>query len=226
MTTRPRARTRGFTLTEMAVVVAIVGIVAALAYDSLERHLPRAHIANTATELQSLLHGARQTALAGGRDVLVMVFPNCPNPEGTGRVVVYQNGDPAFFTDAGTPNFAGYDCTVLAAGAASEVLSTLDFPRSVRVGPANGLGLSRRLAAPYDRIDVTRDCAFCNGDGTSRRGAIRFDSRGRAWFHDRNGAAMAAPAGSSFSITSAEIGGTRALVIQASTGSVLAVNEG
>jgi prepilin-type N-terminal cleavage/methylation domain-containing protein len=221
-----RTRPRGFTLVELAVTVAIVGIVAALAYSSLERFRPRAHIANTATELQSLLHGARQTALASGREVLVMVFPNCPTREGTGRVVVYQNGDPAFFSGGGAPNFAGYDCTVQAAGPGSEVLDVLDFPQGVRVGPATGLGLSRRLAAPYDRIDVTRDCAFCDGDGAARRGAIRFDSRGRAWFHDRNGPAMAAPSGSSFSVASTEIGGTRALVIQASTGSVHAVNEG
>jgi prepilin-type N-terminal cleavage/methylation domain-containing protein len=216
---------RGFTLVELAVVVAIVCVVAALAGASLARLRPRAHLANTASELQALLRGARQAALASGRDVVVMFFPSAVTPEGTGRVIVYEDGTFDFFSDAPAVNFDDYDPLVLRVGARGDVLSTLDFPASVGVGPANGLGASATLNAPYDGIVVSRDCSFCRPDG-DRRGAVRFDGRGRATFHQANGA-PAPSKGASVSVTSPELGGdTRMLIITSSTGAVRAVSGG
>src|SRR5512141_3104326 len=72
------------------VVVAIVGVTAALAYDGLRRARPRATFDGVAAELQSLVHQARQQALMAGVPVAVLVFPNFPQPS-TGRIVVVQD---------------------------------------------------------------------------------------------------------------------------------------
>jgi prepilin-type N-terminal cleavage/methylation domain-containing protein len=211
---------RGFTLIEAAVTVAIISIVAALTYSSLERYRPRADLANAAAELQSLVHQARQAALASGVPVFVLVFPDLDTGGGArGRVVVYQDGDFSFLQTPATVDFDAYDPTALPAGARSEVLSTLDLPRGVTFGPATGLGADATLPAPYAGVDVTKACSFC-ASGGDHRGAIQFDSRGRATFHDANGTALPDVVGVSLSVTSAAVGGPRTLLITAGTGSV------
>jgi len=93
-----RASSRGFTLIEMMVTVAIIAIVAALAYGSIARQRPRANLMGTATELQALLRNARQNALSTSRDTVVLFLPQAANGEqGTGRVVVIEDATHTFF---------------------------------------------------------------------------------------------------------------------------------
>jgi prepilin-type N-terminal cleavage/methylation domain-containing protein len=223
-----RNRAGGFTLVEAAVVVAIVAVVAALAYTSIARFRPRANLANTATELQSLIHGARQAALANGRDVLVLLFPDQATSTGTGRVIVYEDAASDFFSDAAAVNFDGYAPGTLATGPGDEVLSTLDFDAGVTLGPATGRGPGATLERPYDLIVVSTDCSFCSA-GAGRRGAIRFDARGRAAFFDGNGLPLSEnneDRGASFTIESAETGDLRTLVITSATGSIRVLQRG
>jgi len=65
----------GFTLIELAIVVAIMAALAAIAWSNIWRLRPRAQLADASSELVALVHGARQHALATGNDVAVMVFP-------------------------------------------------------------------------------------------------------------------------------------------------------
>jgi hypothetical protein len=114
---------------------------------------------------------------------------------------------------------------VPAADARGEVLDTMDLPPGVTFGPANGLGDGATLPAPYARVVVDEACSFC-ADAGDHRGAMRFDSRGRATFHAANGAALAEVDGVSLSLTSAAVGGPRTLVISAGTGSIRAIIRG
>ncbi len=128
----------GFTLVELAVVVAIISVLGALAWSNIWRLRPRAQLADATSELVALVHGARQHALATGNDVAVMVFPTYAASGATGRVIVYEDGNADFFSDLGAVNFAGYDPAALARGSRSQIVADYDLPRNVVVGPTAG----------------------------------------------------------------------------------------
>lgn len=220
-----RHRSRGFTLIEIAFVVAIMAALGALAYASVGRLRPRAELASSAAELQSLLHGARQQALASGHPVAVLFFPDFANGDGQGRVIVYEDGQFDFFS-TGAVNFDAYNPATPASAALSQVVATFDLPRGILLGPLDGMGASAALAAPWDGIAVTSACSFCTTSG-ARRGAIVFDPRGRASFYSQNGPRMAVQKGGSVTIHAPELGSaSRTLVITSSTGAVRAYING
>jgi prepilin-type N-terminal cleavage/methylation domain-containing protein len=203
-----RPNQRGFTLIEMVVVLAIVGVLASLAVSSWRRARPRATFSGTSAEIQSLVHLARQQALSSGVNVAVMIFPGYARPgsEGTGRIIVIQDDtDPtqSLFAASAALKFGSYDPGVLAAPANGSVVTTLDLPKGIVVGPADGMGPDV-LPFPYNGIITNLDCSFCSGAGATRRGAIVFDSRGRTTFRDENGA-VAQPQGGSFTVTSQDL---------------------
>ncbi len=209
-------------------VVTIVMVLGMLSWSNLWRLRPRAQLADASSEIVALVHGARQQALASGHDVVVMVFPAHANGSGTGRVVLYEDGDQALLTAGGSPNFGSYDPAALSSASQSAVIATFDFPATVSVGPAAGAGASASLPAPLASIAINTDCSFCRSTG-DRRGAIRFDARGRAWFYGDvtgTGQPLAGIQGGSFSITSPETGGQRTLIVTSGTGSVSLRQQG
>lgn len=217
-----RQPSRGFTLIEMMVTVAIIGVVVALAYSNLGRLRTRATLATTSTELHSILHGARMSAVASSRDVGVLFFPSTSGQAGSmGRIIVYEDGNFDFFA-AGTVKFSDYVPTSNLAGSLSQILTTYDLPAGVVIGPVTGMGSSAVLPAPLDGVDVRKDCSFCD-TATVRRGAIRFDSRGKATFYDAAGI-KTVTGGAAFSLTSTEVGGLKVFAVVASTGAVRLVN--
>ena len=225
-----RGTQNGFTLVEMAVVVAIAAVIATLAYASVARMRPRGELASVTAELQAAIHGARLTAMADQRNVVVMFFPQYPIRQGIGRVIIYEDGDfNLFSTVAGVdPTFDGYDPAVLAAGPNSRVLDTIDLPRGVVFGPPTGMGAGAILPAPLNLVNVTTFCSFCLAGG-DQRGALVFDPTGRLSYYSANGPPLGTAdlaQGASLSLFSAEVGGTRTLVIGTTTGSVRAVNRG
>lgn len=220
---------RGFTLIEAAVVMAIIAVVTGMAWSSFGRMRPRSHLVAATNEMISLLHGARQSALASGRDVAVLVFPSFAGHDGTGRIVVYEDGNFDFFSAAGTVNFDGFSPATLATGSRSQVLSVMDLPTGVTVGPDTGMGPGASLPAPLATVDVTVACSFC-GNLSDGRGAIKYDARGRAWFYGRNGpptlTAGSASPGGSLSLQAPEVGGLRTIVVAPTTGTARSINNG
>ena len=210
---------RGFTMVEATVVVAIVALLAAIAIPSLLRQRPRAQLAAATAEVLSLVHGARQQALATGRDVWVIVFPDFVSSEGTGRVVVYEDGN-FDFSIVNAPGGVDLDRIVPGAPASanlSRVVTSMDLPAGVTFG-TDGTGPST-LPAPLAGINLTLGCSFC-GNLTDHRGAIRFDSRGRASFYGRAGVPLTTT-GAALNLTSSPtIQGQRTLVVTPITGSV------
>jgi prepilin-type N-terminal cleavage/methylation domain-containing protein len=220
-----RTRTsNGFTLVEVVVVLTIMAVLASLAYVSIARQSPRASLATSVSEIQSLIHQARQSALASGQDVAVMIFPNWVRGEQRGRIVVYRDGDFGLFS-GGVVDFAGYNPSNLAAGPNSEVLAHFDFPKGVTVGPATGMGAAAVLQAPLAGVVVNVACSFCQAGGN---GAIRFSSSGQATFYGSGATlstALPAVTGHSLSFTSSTVGGPRTLVVLSFGGAVMSISE-
>lgn len=201
-----REPTRGFTMVELVVAISIVAILGALAYDTMRRARPRATFSGVAVELQAVVHGARLQALADGMPVAVLVFPDYVTPGGgQGRIIVYEDGAQPdgtfpFFkatVPAGVLNFDGYDPAALAATPPGRVVTTLDLPPGVKIGPPIGLGVAA-LPFPYGGVTTNVACSFCTG--TNRRGAIAFDQRGRVSFYSASGTPIAGVSGGSVSI--------------------------
>jgi prepilin-type N-terminal cleavage/methylation domain-containing protein len=174
----------GITLIELMVVIAVIGILSVVAFDSMRRSRPRASFSSVSAELQSLVHSARQQALASGVEVAVLVFPRYANGESTGRIVILQNATEvgqSFLNKNALVNLKNYDPARLAAPAGGQVVATLDLPSGILVGPTTGSGQAG-LPFPYDAIALDVDCSFC-GTAADHRGAIVFDGRGRSDFY-------------------------------------------
>jgi prepilin-type N-terminal cleavage/methylation domain-containing protein len=221
-----RKRTsRGFTLVELAVVLAIIVVLSALAIPNIARQRPRARLASATAELQSLLHAARQQALASGRDVWVVVFPSYANGDSTGRVVVYEDGsfDFSVANAPGGMDLDRFSPVTQAVGAASQIVTTMDLPTTVTFGTDGSAPVA--LVAPLAGINTTVACSFC-GNLSDGRGGIRFDSRGRASFYGRAGAPLTTTGGALNVTAAPSVAGTRTLVVTPRTGVVQVLTNG
>lgn len=83
LTLRPsptsRRKSHGFTLLEVMVVVAIMGVLAALAAPSFNPLIERWRVRQVAEQLQSTLHFARSEAIKRGGRVVIEKLPNNTN---------------------------------------------------------------------------------------------------------------------------------------------------
>ncbi|HTP52588.1 MAG TPA: prepilin-type N-terminal cleavage/methylation domain-containing protein [Anaeromyxobacteraceae bacterium] len=219
-------RQSGFTMIEALITVAVTVALGMLAFSSLWRLRPRAHLADASSELASLVYGARQEALATGNNVAVLVFPGYAGPNSTGRVIVYEDGDFTLFNAAAIPNFANYNPAAPPHGPNSTIISTWDVPFAVTVGPATGMGAAAVLPAPFAAIPVNVDCSFCANLAFGRAGAVVFDAHGWASFYSNVGAPIANLTGGSLSLAAPDVNGQRTLIITSATGSVTLWNTG
>ena len=242
---RAKRLSKGFTLVEMAIVLAIAVLLTLLAYTTLQRDKPRANLAASAAELQSLLHQARQTALGSANPVSVLIYPNYSPPASaavaaTGYFIVYQDACFEFFS--ATVNNCNqhyatyqYQLATLPAGVnatgtvQSVVIDTMSLPRGVIVGPATGMGAGTTLSFPLAAVAVNVACSFCGTTG----GAVSFDSTGKASFYSLSGATVTGPlnlTGGSISLgydpKVTDATGQRTLIILPISGAVQLINNG
>ena len=108
---------KGFTLIELMIVIAIIGVLAAIAYPSYERYVVKSKRADMMTELQNIASNLQSEKLAQGSYKKVMlksIFSSTPN---NGTVNFPATGT-ALYTVTVTPNdtanLSGAEWTIIA----------------------------------------------------------------------------------------------------------------
>lgn len=193
---------RGFTLLEMMVVVAIIGIVSAMSVSTFSQLGARNATQSAANDIHSMLQSMRARATLRGSDVYVIVYPTYKKTGlttgtttgGPGAIFFYEDADGDFMTGTGSCNGAS-ECSWTNFNPPLDVRSAPterdrlvqsifldDYPKAnVRFGKE----LSKVYGVPFKALDAsanTLGCSFCGGV----RGAVVF-SDGQALFVDAGG---------------------------------------
>ena len=95
---------KGFTLIELMIVVAIIGVLAAIAYPSYESFIVKSKRADMMTELQNVASNLQSEKLAQGsynKVVLNSLFSSTPNSDGEAN---FPATGTALYTVTATPN--------------------------------------------------------------------------------------------------------------------------
>lgn len=181
-------RASGFTLLEVMIVVAILGVLTALSVVTFDAMGKRGALQNAAFDLQSTLSSSRTRAMSRGYPVWVVFYANANRKGQTGGagafMVVEDSG--SFYVR----NPAAIYSLELKTDDLSDVSSVYfldDYSKKVRFGvlKAGRVGL---FGAPFSAL-AAQTCSFCT-DAGSLRGAIGFLPDGGARFYNGSGTAV------------------------------------
>lgn len=190
--------TRGFTLLEAMIAVAIIGVIAALSVSTVANLGARNAKQNATNEILSLLQSSRTISEQNGSDVYVMVYPslkltwNATHTRvaggsfvdgGSGAIFVYEDVDGDFMVaDAGAGDCTGTsgECTwaefdptntsgKVYSATTDRLVKVLDLADYPKKNVILGGTSTEQWPAPFSGATTT-SCSFC----TDNKGAIVF----------------------------------------------------
>lgn len=94
---------KGFTLLELMVVVAIIGIISAMAYPSMQRQIAQMRVKDVANEVETTFKQTRADALVYQSDVTTTMTVGTPPTASTLQVSQNQNGTAVTHTNSFHP---------------------------------------------------------------------------------------------------------------------------
>lgn len=204
MSARPSS---GFTLLELMIVLAIVGIVTAMAATTATQIGARNATQNASSDLSSILSKARARAEQRGSDVYVIIYPRMTLSGaltgGSGAVFVYEDMNGNFLTGTGPCDGTGTaDCSWVnfsppnnIKGPTTSLDTLVDIvyldsyaKKNVRFGKPS----ATTWGAPFTTIGTAADTNGCSFCGTSpNKGAVVFTGEQMLRFLDDSGAPVA-----------------------------------
>lgn len=186
-------RPRGFTLIEIAIVIAIVGVVSAMGISYLSNFNRRGTFTTATGDLQVALRMARAEAYNRGTTVVFIV----DTVGGNYYVVEDVLGNAISITStAFNPN---------ALPANTNLILSRSLPASVSFATAAPTAYASGLPAPYNFLPAPANgCTFCNGSGGTNPGfgSITFALGAGATFSNASTTASAPTQGGSFTLAS------------------------
>lgn len=166
----PRVRhpsARGYTIVELAVVVAVVAVISVLTFNSINGLRARAEFSSVVGQLASDLQTAQHRATADQRNIVVVFFM-ASEPDPALRERYFVLSDPE-----GTFDLADFDPE--AVEEPQVLLAENRFLPNVRFGPETGSG--GELPAPFRGVPAVSACSFCSDAFDApfdRRGTLTF----------------------------------------------------
>lgn len=187
-------RASGFTLVEMMMVVAIVGVLAMLAAAGYERLGQRAALQNATFDLQGSLSWARSRAIERGSNVWVIIYPQGKRNAATGgkgAYFVYEDLTMRF-ASPGQPTFGYDDFRIDNSFNPIDTEGQLLQTRYMEDYKGGAISFARMgtttFAAPFSGLTPVVACSVCVGAGS--RGAMVFTGDGTVRFYDGAGALL------------------------------------
>jgi prepilin-type N-terminal cleavage/methylation domain-containing protein len=202
---------RGVTLIELAIVLGIIAILAALAVGTLDKVRSRASFSSVTNQVANEVRKARMESLKRGTYTAFIINTNTTGANPLTWYVIQASN--TFMTNFRSSGFSPGGCTAPCAIISQGTLPGLPLTSF----PASNIGYGSAPPAPFDGVNWNptsgnKYCSFCLTSGANGWGAIEFSPGGEASFSASNDGTNF-HTGQSFTLTSTADSVTRLKII-------------